>query len=650
MTPSLRIRSTAWNPTLGLAGLLVFFCLFPSARAAEAEPNLIANPSFEQGTEQPAGWQALITAGATLERVTSMAHTGSAAIHIRCDAQGAKEYPAFKFRLDQVKPGEQYRGSVWVRTQGLIGRGGFPVIEYNRGNERLSYSAGQNSPLGDSEWRQLIIFGEVPEGTTEIFFCLMVHGQGDVYFDDARLERVKEAPPPFNGDRLHLTLHPERVLCPDFLGCGAQGDYFLTCDFNTSHGVTQADRDLVNARVAAMRPQLMRTFFNYKWWEPEEGRQTPDSQEMRDYVGWCRFLKSIDCQVLVNPFGDYFAYSSWMQLDPSSKLPGPAKREAMVRSLVDLLEHLRHKEGLDNVRYVALMNEPDNDDWRRVDPDEFVRLYRLLDHMLRQRGLRDEIRVIAVDGSDWSLAYPGTWFHEIVTRGLDYADACAVHTYGHKGVPSLMPWIRSRRELIQAQAPAGRPPLPLMITEFNTYGDTFTNPENHTYENGLFLADFAVTALREGTASVLMWCLFDTQYDDQHRQEYGLWRYKDADWAPRPGFYSWSLLTRFTRRGSRIVAVESEPAAPGVRAVALVSPEGKQTVLAVNRYHRPIEVKLTGGSSGPIELRRYEFTRTAVAQAGAQMLSPAGILTLGRDAPPSLILPAESFVLLTELE
>ncbi|MFA5058852.1 MAG: hypothetical protein WC485_12115, partial [Opitutaceae bacterium] len=243
-----------------------------------------------------------------------------------------------------------------------------------------------------------------------------------------------------------------------------------------------------------------------------------------------------------------------------------------------------------------------------------------------------------------------TWYHEIVTRGLDYADACAVHTYGHKNVPSLVPWIHSRRELIQAQAPAGRPPLPLMITEFNTYGDTFTNPENHTYENGLFLADFAVTALREGTASVLMWCLFDTQYDDQHRQEYGLWRYKDAGWAPRPGFYSWSLLTRFTRRGSRVVAVESEPAAPGVRAVALLSPEGRLTVLAVNRYDRPIRVKLTAAAGGPIGLRRYEFTRTAVAQAGARMLGPAGRLTLAGDAPAGFVLPAESFVLLTDLE
>ena len=45
-----------------------------------------------------------------------------------------------------------------------------------------------------------------------------------------------------------------------------------------------------------------------------------------------------------------------------------------------------------------------------------------------------------------------------------------------------------------------------------------------------------MTALREGAAGALMWCLGDTYYTDQdiHRQRWGLWRYKDEGWEPRP--------------------------------------------------------------------------------------------------------------------
>lgn len=450
------------------------------------------------------------------------------------------------------------------------------------------------------------------------------------------------------GGDVRLDVRTDRVLCRKLLGFGAQGDYFLTCGFNTGRGVTDQDRELVRKRVQAMRPQIIRTFFSYKWWEPEEGRQTPDSEAMRDYVAWVRFLKSIGCKVMMNPWGDCFAYSDWMK-PGGTKLPAPEKREAMVRSLVDLVGYLRTVQHLTNVSYVTLMNEPDNDSNRPVDVDEFVRLNELLDRMLRDRGLRRGVFLVGVDGSSWNHAKPGEWFYEVTKRGVDYADGCAAHTYGHKDVPTLVPWIHSRTDALKAVSRKGATPKPFMITEFSTYGDTFRNFDNDTYEHGLFLADFAVTALREGTSAVLMWCLFDTYYDDVNEQQYGLWRYKDKGWEPRPGFYSWSLITRYSRPGSRVVAVECDPAAPSVRAVGLVSQEGRMTVLVVNRYRKSLTARLRLDLDHKTELRVFRYTRQTVPTHDRAMIPASDIVTVSPGEGTNVALPAESFVLITDL-
>jgi len=49
---------------------------------------------------------------------------------------------------------------------------------------------------------------------------------------------------------------------------------------------------------------------------------------------------------------------------------------------------------------------------------------------------------------------------------------------------------------------------------------------------------------------MLMWCLTDTDYGQP--MKWGLWRFRDEGWEPRPGFYSWSLITRYTEIGSSV--------------------------------------------------------------------------------------------------
>jgi len=605
--------------------------------------NLAANPSFEQGDAVPEGWERYQYPGAVLTRDAGVARTGGASARTVSDAQGAKEYPCFRFTLRKVTVGEEYEGSAWARTRGIGDLGGYVTLEFMSGGRRLHWVQSEFTGSGDRDWARLHVRAMVPDGADSVVLALVAHGVGQVWFDDAELVRTGEAPAPFTGDEVSLRVRPERTLCRRLDGLGAHGDFMLTRKCNTDRGVDERDRELILRRVEAMRPHLIRTLFDYQWWEPEEGRKTPDSEALRDYLLWVRFLKGIGTSVLLHPWGDYFAYPEWMR-DGTSRLPRPEKRDAMVRSLVDFVEFLRRGQGLDNVRTLCLMNEPDSDFLRLVPLDEYLRLYRLLDRLLCERGLRDEITLLGVDECQSGPSEVSRWFVDCLAQGLRLWDGISVHTYRHQYVPNLVPWLEQRRRLLRGSG------KPLLVTEFGYGGETFKNWENGKYEYGLFLADFAITALRGGASAALMWCLGDTYYTADLCQEYGLWRYKDQGWEPRPGFYSWSLVTRHTRAGSRVVAVQVSPPTPDVRAVALLSPRGELSVLAVNRYRRPLRASLQIGLRRRAALREYRYTRDSVPVPGGGMIEASRVLQAEPDSRLPLELPAESFVLLSEVQ
>ena len=622
----------------GLAGSLILLSTL------NAGANLATNPSFEAGVETPEGWEAFRPVGARLTRDANVAHSGNASARIDSDAEGAKEYPNFRHTVRDVRPGEVYRASVWALNREMTDIGAYLTLEPYSGNQRRTFASSDFATAGGDQWRQLSVRLMVGEGEDSLVLCLVAHGEGTVWFDDVELVRESEAPAESGASEVTLRLRPRSVVCPRFYGFGAQGDYFLTRSCNTDRGVDDRDRELVQGRVAAMRPQLIRTFFDYQWWEPEEGRQTPDSEAMRDYVGWARFLQGIGASVILCPWGDTFAYPAWMR-DGEQRLPRPEKRDAMVRSLVDLVEHLRRGEGLASVRFVCLMNEPDSAFPVRPTPlEEYVRLNRLLDRMLRERGLRDEVFLLGLDECQSGPLDVSDWFRDNLAREFRCYDGVSVHTYRHRYTPAFVPWFAGRKELLGSTETDGRD-RPILITESGHGGGTFDNPENGKYEYGLWMADFAVTALHEGAAAVLTWCLFDTYYTDTLEQQWGLWQYKDRGWEPRPGFYAWSLLTRYTRAGSRVIRVEMEPNAPSLRAVALVSPEGKLTVLLVNQYARPVTVRLTGGPHRTV--RRYVYSHESVPTPDRGLIPPSGTLAVG--GSDVLAVAPQSFVLLTDV-
>ena len=280
-----------------------------AASSAFAEPpNLAANPSFESGNALPSDWIAANPKNAAFMRDVSRARTGRASAMV--ETKPGDDYPSFKYRIP-AKPGEEYEASVWARSEMVSGKG-YVVFEYWKGEQRLEFAQGSYTGGNDNDWILLRASGCVPEGADSIVFALVAHGEGKTWFDDAEVVRTADAPAELSGDSVTVNIRSRETITPYFHGFGAQGDFFLTVPSNTKYGVGPEDIELVKKRVRDMRPAVLRLFFSYAWWEPEEGRQTPDSDEIRDMVEWMKFLKATNISVLLCPWGDYFASSPWM--------------------------------------------------------------------------------------------------------------------------------------------------------------------------------------------------------------------------------------------------------------------------------------------------------------------------------------------------
>jgi hypothetical protein len=618
-----------------------------------AGPNLVADPSFEEPRTLDA-WNVQLPVGTSVRPDGTVSRSGRSSILIETlPGHEQDAYPAIKFRV-RPKPGQRYRADVWIKSQCQNGLGGFIVLETTRGGRRFELIDGDQPGPTTGGWVKATAATVVAAGAEELSLALVAHGAGRAWFDDVSLVKVAEAPPQPPPGPIRLEVRADEIINPRFDGFGGgYGDLCLWTGYARSLGIDAHDVSLIARRLKSMRPHIARLWYSYEY-EPEEGKFAPASEPMVNLVNTIRLYQEAGTEVVLNAMGDYFAYPSWMKEPGStSKLPAPAKREAMVRSYVEAVKYLRRDLRLENVRYLALFVEPGNDYRRPVPVREYVRLHKLLDEMLRQQGLRDEVRVLG----SFDCAGPAhgldPWCAQVLGAGLArYVDVITAHTYRHRNVQSLDPWVEARREAIRKATPDG-PARPFWITEFgysNFLGDfTFDNPEMRTYEYGLFAADFAVEALHDRVSAALIWCLAPVYYSDRFQQKAALWEHKDRGWEPRPPFYSWSVLCRYTRPGSQVLATKTMPPAADLRSVALRAPSGEITLLVVNRCLRDLALEVRLPVRAKTRVHEFLYSRDTVPTADREMLRPRAHGEVEPGKAISLRMPQDAFLLITDI-
>jgi hypothetical protein len=592
------------------------------AAPSKPEPNIITNPSFEHGFD---GWEMQGPALFALDKDVKAAGKQSARITVTPETKLQYQQISWTF---PVRAGWSYAATIQAKCDNVVGGVGiYVVIEFLQKGNRVGLAQGTISRC--EKWHELYVYGVAPKEADHARLCLILHANGRVWFDNVRLWHPVPAQP-----RATLTLQPKKVISDHWQGFGFQGDLFLHRPEYIPQGLTDQDRELVINRVRAMRPQIVRLMFQEGYWEAERGKRTPDSEGMKDLRESLAIYKEIGADVHLTEWG--FTPPAWAR--PNGIVPHPEETRAYADSFVAAIKYLRDECGFTNIRYVTMANEPNGSAY----PFEaYVRLYRALDQSLKDAGLRKDVAIL---GPDEANMYD--WLPRAIAELDEVIDDYDAHNYTANNGPEFARWVTPRvMDMPKVNTPGLNPPRKrLMITEFGMQDEmtTFAAPFNYRYDYGIFLADSAIVGATEGASAMLMWCLMDTNYGTS-RMKWGLWRFQDENWEPRPGFYAWSLITRYTERDSTIHPVTSD--ASDASAVAFHAPNnGPWTILAISRRKTARAFTLNGLPPNSRWVP-YTYSDTTVPtadrgmiRAGKELRADAkGILT-GR-------LPRYSFVL-----
>ena len=616
------------------------------ADTTEVLGNLLVNPGFEGDLD---GW-AMQTSGARIEikANSEIVHSGEKSLLMSVDSYVNGTYPSI-YQSFPVNPGDIIRCGAWVRTYGCSGGvGPYLAISYlDAGGNRISFDQSAWIMNGAvSEWVLLKAAGAAPDECVRISFQILFHGEGYAAYDDAFL--TIESVPVFSEAEVPLVMRSESSV-GKFLGFGAQGDLFLTTFTAMNYGIGSEDIERLSEYIGEMRLQCARLFFSYKWWEYDKGVRIDPKRnaDLKNFLDLVLLYKEHDVEINLCPWGHTYAYSPW-QLNPDNDRAPPD--DAIVptaQSLAALLKYLIIDLGCDNVKYVTLANEPDNDFVNYpFDAYRYKKSIKALDWALREEGIRDRLGIIGSDDCSPPLYAANVWFRRIVTEDvIPYFDYVGSHTYTHwfPTIPILTEWIRDRQSILRDVSPVRE--IPLMITEFGNGGEDTQHPPNETYDYGLFINAFAIEAVNSGVVQLCHWSLADACYDENTFSSWGMIRFKTENWSARPSWYSYSLLTRHTAVGDAAYAFDA-PEGCNISATLFASESGEISVSLVNKGADVKTVVLATQGLTDRELLLYMYNKDTLPGDG-HLIRATGTVFVENNGI-TVTVPGRSAVMLSE--
>jgi hypothetical protein len=394
------------------------------------------------------------------------------------------------------------------------------------------------------------------------------------------------SPPPGPAD---IVVDTDDVAVANFGGFGAEWDPYA---YSQNPAVPPSVKD----RIAFMRLPFVRVRMFASWFAGVDDHYDFSNMAIRPLYDILDAAKANGTEVFLTEWGS----------DDWSMDPWPIDDPRYARAVADGLDHFINARGYTNIRYVAIVNEPDINTTYTQWSAGIVNLHRAL----AATDLLDQVRVtgpdICCEGAPWYG--DGAWLKPSLADLVDEVTAWDRHWY-----PELRDvragrteaWLRSFWDQVRSSDPDWTA-KPLILGEigFNTTWD------QSTPGFAVDMADYAIQATRAGTSMVSAWQLDDESYpgglDGEPPKWFGMWSTRDSGSELKPWFYTWSLLSRLVRPGSTLY-LATQPAR--IRALAARDPStGDWTFVLVNRQPNPartVTVKVPG--YGDVTYRRYLF-------------------------------------------
>lgn len=446
------------------------------------------------------------------------------------------------------------------------------------------------------------------------------------------------------------------------LGC--EWDPKLLLPVNRNHGITDEDLDFIKGRMQALGIQAVRMMVTPDWFEKQNDNDDPftanpdgfdmDNDEMNCLFAYLKVCEELGVRVTLTwwgaPAGHWLAHPNigdW--------IGAPNDAEEMAENISYLLQYIRKTLGYNCVKELIIQNEPSYSfhvEGGAVDLDLYVACYKAMYKRLNDMGMGDIVLVGADDAQNFG------WFCSAVEALRDVCGKFNSHNYAWSYNHPFLDVV-SQEFVSVRTALAGD--TPFFLGEFGDGSGigAYYAASTETYGRGLYIASVVVNSFKAGAAGASYWPLHDVYYyqgsvepgtgagDNGGLMGMGLIGYKkDGAWSFRPSYYAYGLLCNYIPFGSQLYNITGDTDHV-VDTIAAKTPDGRWSVIAVNRSGAEQTLNISTGEAVGIMLNRYLFTESALPTDGTM------IAASGRVAPTdgvySFTVPANSFVVLSSI-
>jgi len=399
-----------------------------------------------------------------------------------------------------------------------------------------------------------------------------------------------------------------------FQGIGAEVFPTLQLPSGTEMGMTEGDFQLFKSRSKKMGVSFVRVWAYYDWWCRNETEQfeTPEMQGL--YAHLAHYTKTGTDVMLHALPGGHSTVDQWAE------------------HVRNLLVYIHDTKGYTAVKYISIFNEPNQFD-PKTSLAVTVQYYNTLKAKLTTSG----INYIKVIGSDLTritdvkspfYTVSQNWFQNFIKAAQ--VDIYSIHDYMNSDATYWNNRINDKNTLDSNGFNKGA-----ILAEFGVW-DGGGISRDHSYGEVIYPFRTVVQAMNQGFTGFSKWTLFDSFVEDAgganqtssnqtgDDKSWGLWRSRSYDWSPRQGFYSYSLLTKFSRIGSTIYKANSNSAK--VSASILKLPGGDYSVFVVNENTNSTKIDFNFTNSVNKIFYKFNVTTSTSIDPWATLLQPSGTI------------------------
>lgn len=442
-----------------------------------------------------------------------------------------------------------------------------------------------------------------------------------------------------------------------FEGIGAQMDQ---CMFSGSYcgldgldvNITEEDVAIWEQRLEYMKIDVTRMCIIPDWYELENDNDDPDvlneagfnwnTVKMQCVYKVLDLCKKYDIKMNLSWYGIY--PSSWNSLNKDQAtgwVDFPADNDEFAESVYAALKHLDEMGYGSVINEISFYPEPNPE---YVRSGGYRKMIEAVDAKLTREGIRQNYCLSGpAEVSDYTI------FEEVFESIGDLFDRYTGSFYKLRNSNDNAIMKMGMKPFADLADTAGKC---YGVSEFGS--DEMTNPpsaaaqlDTDTYRRAMYVARFLINALESGFTYVNYWILGNCYYDGT-MMDLGLWKYKDEDWAARPQYYTYSLITRYTDRNSEVYATDLNEFS-SICMMALKNESGKWTYLIANSGATQEKISVVNPNFWEGSMDKYEVTENSIPMDGQMLgVGKSGTVEI-KNGAANVILRSNSVVVLTDI-